>query len=232
LNKNTLLQIGGILLLTLLTGIFFNLSNPNRIQFIADEKIVDFSKSDSLLRTLHIQDSLLKAADSLKLISGKREDSLRIANEKRIQDSILAANRHDSLKRVQDSIKTVKQKTEDSIKNAQNTQTQDIVKPVDIRIDFAKALFDKKYRFIDARDIADYNAGHIQGALNIPYHEYEKYKDRLNNLPKDQVYVTYCSSACDVSIDMAYAMAKLGFKKVYIFHGGWDEWKAAGYPVN
>jgi rhodanese-related sulfurtransferase len=126
----------------------------------------------------------------------------------------------------------VKQKTEDSIKNAQNTQTQDIVKPVDIRIDFAKALFDKKYRFIDARDIADYNAGHIQGALNIPYHEYEKYKDRLNNLPKDQVYVTYCSSACDVSIDMAYAMAKLGFKKVYIFHGGWDEWKAAGYPVN
>jgi hypothetical protein len=98
LNKNTLLQIGGILLLTLLTGIFFNLSNPNRIQFIADEKIVDFSKSDSLLRTLHIQDSLLKAADSLKLISGKREDSLRIANEKRIQDSILAANRHDSRK--------------------------------------------------------------------------------------------------------------------------------------
>jgi len=232
LNKNTLLQTGGILLLTLLTGIFFNLSNPNRIQFIADEKIVDFSKSDSLLRTLHIQDSLLKAADSLKLISGKREDSLKIANEKRIQDSILAANKHDSLKRIQDSVKVVKQKTEDSIKNAQNTQTQDIAKPVDIRIDFAKALFDKKYRFIDARDIADYNAGHIQGALNIPYHEYEKYKDRLDNLPKDQVYVTYCSSACDVSIDMAYAMAKLGFKKVYIFHGGWDEWKAAGYPVN
>ena len=232
MNKNTLLQTGGILLLTLLTGIFFNLSNPNRIQFIADEKIVDFSKSDSLLRTLHIQDSLLKAADSLKLISGKREDSLKIANEKRIQDSILAANKHDSLKRIQDSVKVVKQKTEDSIKNAQNTQTQDIAKPVDIRIDFAKALFDKKYRFIDARDIADYNAGHIQGALNIPYHEYEKYKDRLDNLPKDQVYVTYCSSACDVSIDMAYAMAKLGFKKVYIFHGGWDEWKAAGYPVN
>ncbi len=232
MNKNTLLQIGGILLLSFLVGIFFNLSNPNRIQFIGNEKIVDFSKSDSLLKTLHIQDSLLKAADSLKMISGKRDDSLKLAIEKKFQDSILAANKHDSLKRVQDSLKAVKQKTEDSIKNAQNNQTQEIVKPVDIRVDFAKALFDKKYRFIDARDIADYNAGHIQGALNIPYHEYEKYKDRLDNLPKDQVYVTYCSSACDVSIDMAYAMAKLGFKKVYIFHGGWDEWKAAGYPAN
>jgi rhodanese-related sulfurtransferase len=230
LNKNILLQIGGILLLVLLVGIFFNLSNPNRIQFIANEKIVDFSQSDSLMNTLRIQDSLSKLADSLKMISGKRDDSLKLANEKRLQDSILAAGKQDSVKRVQDSLKAVKEKAEDSLKNAQNTQ--DIVKPVDIRIDFAKALFDKKYRFIDARDLADYDAGHIQGALNIPYHEYEKYKSRLDNLPKDQVYITYCSAACDVSIDMAYAMAKLGFKKVYIFHGGWDEWKAAGYPAN
>ena len=219
------------MLLTLLIGIFFNIANPNRIQFIGDEKIVDFSQSDSLLNVLRIQDSLLKAADSLKKISGLREDSLRFANEKRIQDSLLAARKQDSLKKIQDSVKIAQQKNEDSLKNAQNNQT-DIVKPVDIRIDFAKALFDKKYRFLDARDAADYNAGHIQGAINIPYHDLEKYKDKLNALPRDQVYITYCSSACDVSIDMAYAMAKMGFKKVYIFHGGWDEWKAAGYPVN
>lgn len=231
MSKNTLLQIGGILLITLLAGIFYNLSNPNRIQFIGDEKNVDFSASDSLLNALRIQDSLLRAADSLKNLASNREDSLRLANEKRIQDSILAANKQDSLKRVQDSLAAVKQKIEDSVKNAQN-QTQDFAKPVDIKIDFAKALFDKKYTFIDARDIADYDAGHIQGAMNIPYHEYDKYKNRLDNLPKDQVYVTYCSASCDVSIDMAYAMAKLGFKKVYIFHGGWDEWQTAGYPAN
>jgi rhodanese-related sulfurtransferase len=231
LNRATLFQTGLILLLTLLIGIFFNIANPNRIQFIGDEKIVDFSQSDSLLNALRIQDSLSKAADSLKRISGLREDSLRLANEKRLQDSLLAARKQDSLKKIQDSIKTAQQKNEDSLKNAQNNQT-DIVKPVDIRIDFAKALFDKKYRFLDARDAADYNAGHIQGAINIPYHELEKYRDKLNALPRDQVYITYCSSACDVSIDMAYAMAKMGFKKVYIFHGGWDEWKAAGYPVN
>lgn len=229
MNKQALLQVTGILVITLLAGIFFNISNPNRIQFIANEKVVDFSSSDSLLNALRIQDSILKAADSLKNSSNQRSDSLKAALEKHKQDSILAANKTDSLKRVQDSLKAVQQKKEDSIKNAQPTE---IVKPVDIKIDFAKALFDKKYRFIDARDISDYNAGHIQGAMNIPFHEIEKYKDKFNDLPKDQVYVTYCSAACDVSIDMAYYMAKLGFKKVYIFHGGWDEWKNAGYPAN
>ncbi len=231
MNKKALLQIAGILLITVLTGIFFNIANPNRIQFIANEKFVNFSQSDSLLNALRLQDSILKAADSLKNTSNRREDSLRLAHEKHIQDSTIALNKSDSLKRIQDSLKTINQKKEDSIKNAQN-QVTDFAKPIDIKIDFAKALFDKKYRFIDARDLSDFGAGHIQGALNIPFHEIEKYKDRLNDLPKDQVYVTYCSSACDVSIDMAYYMAKLGFKKVYIFHGGWDEWKAAGYPAN
>jgi len=231
LNIKIIFQVSAILLITLLAGIFFNISNPGRIQFIANEKIVDFSQSDSLLNALRIQDSILKAADSLKNSSNRREDSLRIAREKFIQDSILAANKTDSLKRIQDSVKAANQKKDDSLKNVQSNQ-QDFVKPVDIKIDFAKALFDKKYRFIDARDESDYNAGHVQGAMNIPFHEIEKFKDRLNGLPKDQVYVTYCSAACDVSIDMAYYMAKMGFKKVYIFHGGWDEWKAAGYPAN
>lgn len=228
MSRRVIIQISSILALTLAVGVFYNLSNPNGIQFIANEKVVDFSQSDSLMNTLRMQDSIQRAADSLKTRSLNREDSLRLVNEKRLQDSILAKNKTDSLKKIQDSVKTADQKKQDSIKNSQTTQ--EISKPVDIKIDFAKALFDKKYRFIDARDLSDYSAGHIQGAMNIPFHEIEKYKDRLNDLPKDQVYVTYCSSACDVSIDMAYYMAKLGFKKVYIFHGGWDEWKNAGYP--
>ncbi len=238
MGKRTVLEICGILLLTLLIGLFYNLSNPNRIHFIGREQVVDFSQSDSLMRTMQRQDSLQKLADSLKNNSNKREDSLKIANEKRIKDSIQVARQdslkqhnQDSLKHVQDSVKAAKEKLKDSVKTNDN-QNQNFVKPIDIKIDFAKALFDKKYRFIDARDIADYQAGHIQGAMNVPYHELEKFKGVLEGLPKDQVYVCYCSSACDVSIDLAYAMAKMGFTKTYIFHGGWDEWKTAGYPAN
>ena len=228
MNKKVLLQSAGILGLSFLVGIFYNLSNPNRIQFIGDVKIVDYSQSDSLLNALHIQDSLQKTADSLKTISSQRDDSLRLINEKKIQDSILNVHKQDSVKHVKDSIEVV-QKKQDSIKSVEK---QEISKPIDIRIDFAKALFDKKYRFIDSRDPADYQAGHISGAMSIPFHEIEKFRDVLDGLPKDQVYVVYCSASCDVSIDMAYYMAKMGFKKTYIFHGGWDEWKSAGYLVN
>ncbi|HJY62919.1 MAG TPA: rhodanese-like domain-containing protein [Ignavibacteria bacterium] len=227
MNKTTLLQSASILGITLLAGIFFNLSNPNRIQFIGDEKTVDFSESDSLLMALHIQDSLQKIADSIKTISSKREDSLKIAYEKKMQDSLLNVRKQDSIKNVKDSLAAILKNKEDSVKNAQNFS-----KPVDIKLDFAKALFDKKYRFIDSRDPADYNAGHVAGAMNIPFHEIESYRNVLEGLPKEQVYVVYCSAACDVSIDLAYYMAKMGFKKTYIFHGGWDEWLEAGYPAN
>lgn len=230
MNKKTLLQAAAITGLTFLTGIFFNISNPNRIQFIGDEKQLDFAQSDSLLNALRVQDSLQHLADSIRNISFQREDSLKSANEKRVQDSILNALRQDSVKHVNDSISALEKRRDDSIKNLQSKGN--FVKPVDIKLDFAKALYDKKFRFIDSRDPADYQAGHIEGAMNIPFHDIEKYRDVLDGLPKDKAYVLYCSAACDVSIDMAYYMAKMGFRRTYIFHGGWDEWKSAGYPVN
>jgi len=230
LTKKTVLEIIIILLIVVPVGIIYNLSIPNRIPFIGEEKDIDFSQSDSLMNVLRLQDSLKKGADSLKQYSIQREDSLRLVQEIRNQDSLMAVSKQDSLKRINDSLKTHKQHVKDSIINAK--KENDSAKPIDIRLDFAKALFDKKYLFIDARDPADFNAGSIKSAINIPYHNFEKDKSGVESLPKDKVYVIFCSSACDVSIDLAYAMAHMGFTKVYIFHGGWDAWKEAGYPTN
>lgn len=226
--KKVVLEVSIILIIAILIGIFYNLSNPNRIPFIGKEKSTDFSQSDSLFLALKRQDSLQRAADSIMLNSNRLQDSLKLANEQRVKDS-LSSVKLDSIKRVNDSLKSVKKSLEDSLKALENKK-DDFVKPVDIKLDFAKALYDKKYKFIDSRDEADYSAGHIQGAINIPYKKLEQQKQKLLSYSKDDVFVIYCSSACDVSIDMAYAMAKDGFKKVYIFHGGWDEWKTAGYP--
>ena len=230
MTKKTVLEIVIILLIVIPVGIIYNFSSPNRLPFIGEEKDIDFSQSDSLLNALRVQDSLQKSADSLKQFSIQREDSLRLVQENRVQDSLLALSKQDSVKRVNDSLKAYKQHVKDSLINAKNEK--DFAKPIDIRIDFAKALFDKKYQFIDARDPADFNSGSIKGAINIPYHNFEKDKSGVELLPKDKVYVIFCSSACDVSIDLAYAMAHMGFTKVYIFHGGWDAWKEAGYPTN
>lgn len=231
MTKRTVFEIAAILVLTLAVGTYYNISNREMLPFIGEEKVLDFSASDSLLQALRVQDSLQSIADSLRNISLRREDSLNLAKQQKINDSLLAVLKQDSIKRVSDSINSANKRIEDSIKIAQK-QAEDFVKPIDIKLDFAKALFDKKYTFIDSRDPADFNAGTIQGAINIPYHELEQNKSKLDALPKDRVYVVFCSAACDVSIDLAYAMAKEGFDKVYIFHGGWDDWKSAGYPAN
>jgi len=230
LNKKTFLQIIVILLIVLPVGIIYNISSPNRLPFIGGDKEIDYSKSDSLMNVLRIQDSLQRIADSLNRSSMHTADSLRLVQEQKAKDSLQAVLKQDSIKHASDSLKANKQRIQDSISNAK--KEQDIIKPVDIRIDFAKALFDKGYKFIDARDEADFNAGSIKGAMNIPFHQLDANKSKLEGLPKDKVYVAFCSSACDVSIDLAYAMAHMGFTRVYIFHGGWDAWKEAGYPVN
>lgn len=226
INKKTAVHAGIIILTSLIIGFLYNYSNPAKLPFIGGERNIDYSQSDSLLNALRQQDSLQKTADSLRNISIWREDSLKLIKEQRIKDSLKTV-REDSLKRVNDSLKLVLKSKEDTVK-----KVQEFIKPVDIKLDFAKALFDRKYTFIDARDAADYQAGHILGAMNIPFHNFEEYKTKLESLNKENVCVCYCSSACDVSIDLAYAMVKMGFKKVYIFHGGWDEWKEAGYPAS
>ncbi|MGA2669406.1 MAG: rhodanese-like domain-containing protein [Ignavibacteria bacterium] len=222
MQTRTITEIVIILVIVVIVGVLYNLSSPTRLPFIAEERQFNFSQSDSLLKALQKQDSIEHAADSIKNLSIRREDSLR-KNQIKL----------DSIRRVSDSLKTItKKRTEDSLKALNNTASQDFTKPIDIRLDFAKALFDKHYQFIDARDESDYKAGTIQGAMNIPYHKLDQFKDKLNALPKEKVYVVFCSASCDVSIDLAYAMAKMGFNKLYIFHGGWDEWKNAGYPAN
>lgn len=231
MNKRTVYEILIILTLVLLVGIFYNLSSPNRIPFIGEDKPINYSQSDSLFTLLQKQDSILKTADSLKRVSIHQEDSLKLLDVKKKTDSLNAVLKQDSVNRVNDSIKFVRKHTDDSIKAVKENQ-ENFAKPIDIKLDFAKALFDKNYFFIDARDETDYKAGSIKGAINIPYHKLDQFQDKINSLAKDKVYVAYCSSACDVSIDLAYALAKQGFTKVYIFHGGWDEWKAAGFPQN
>jgi rhodanese-related sulfurtransferase len=230
LTKKTVLEIVIILLIVIPVGIIYNISNPDRIPFIREENEIDFSQNDSLLNVLRVQDSLQKIADSLKQNSISREDSLRLVQEQKIKDSLETVSKQDSTKRVNDSLKAYKQHVLDSINNAK--KENDFAKPIDIKIDFAKALYDKNYQFIDSRDAADFNAGSIKGSMNIPYHNFEQYKSKLEALPKEKVYVIFCSSGCDVSIDLAYAMARMGFTKLYVFHGGWDTWKEAGYPAN
>jgi len=109
----------------------------------------------------------------------------------------------------------------------------DITGPMVVSLEFAKYHHDKSsVIFIDARDPEDYDKGHIQGAINIPYDYYEDYDDIIDELNDSAIYITYCNGEeCSLSIDLAdYLYNDKLFDTILIFEGGWPEWKESGYP--
>lgn len=118
-----------------------------------------------------------------------------------------------------------------------NKNKQGFVEPQNIKLDFAKVLYDRKGLFIDGRLPQDYNSGHIKGAINIPYEEFHKKSkeertELFKGFNKNGIIVCYCIGGdCEMSIDLAYEIAKLGFNSVNIYLGGYKEWENAGYPV-
>jgi len=99
-----------------------------------------------------------------------------------------------------------------------------------ISLEQAKSFFDKDILFLDARDEAYYEQGHIKGAMkNIFLMELIFNIESIQS--KSDPLVVYCGDpGCGDSEDLAYDLQDYGFKKLYVFKGGWLEWSAAGYP--
>ena len=109
----------------------------------------------------------------------------------------------------------------------------DMMSPMLVNLEFSKYHFDAGSAvFIDARDPEDYESGHIQNAINIPYDYYEEFEDVIDGLDDSGIYIVYCSGdECSLSIDLAdYLYNEKLIDKLLIFEGGWPEWQDAGYP--
>lgn len=113
------------------------------------------------------------------------------------------------------------------------TDSSPINEPKHISLKEALKLHQAKVTFIDARENEEYQKGHITNSLNIPYLEFDKYKVKLNNIPKDEPLVSYCGGTdCDLSIMLGNKLASLGYSNVFIFFGGWNSWTEANYPIS
>tara|TARA_B000000609_G_C24172040_1_gene351075 strand:+ start:1161 stop:1643 length:483 start_codon:yes stop_codon:yes gene_type:complete len=99
-----------------------------------------------------------------------------------------------------------------------------------VSLDQAKSFYDNKVLFLDARDEAYFNKGHIKGALkNIFLMELIFNIEEIQK--KSDPLVVYCGDpGCGDSEDLAYNLQDYGFTKLYVFKGGWLEWSAANYP--
>ncbi len=118
-------------------------------------------------------------------------------------------------------------------KKQAETKIEAFSEPRAIKIDLAYKLFKQGVKFIDARMPNEYEAGHIKGAYNIPFDGDERYRDILNNFSKDEIIVVYCGGTdCDLSIYLGNEIFEKGFKRVYVFFGGWNEWLENNYPTS
>ena len=100
-----------------------------------------------------------------------------------------------------------------------------------ISLELAQQFFDDNILFIDARDNAFYNEGHIAGAIkSIPFSDLIDYIFTFKGF--DEPLVVYCDDEeCGLSQDLAYQIESEGFSNIYIFSGGWKLWESAKLPI-
>jgi rhodanese-related sulfurtransferase len=79
---------------------------------------------------------------------------------------------------------------------------------------------------IDARQTPDYEAGHIDGAINIPTTLCAAGRNaKLAEVAKNSRLIIYCQSAgCPYAEKVAVNLMEDGFNNLAIYKGGWVDW--------
>ena len=88
--------------------------------------------------------------------------------------------------------------------------------------------------FLDARSEADYQLGHIRGALNLPVHA-GNFGKRLQEfslaVAHEKELIVYCDGIdCSLGPELASILKGLGYRDVKILVNGWTQWITAGMP--
>lgn len=92
-------------------------------------------------------------------------------------------------------------------------------------------LAEKKAVLVDVRDLVEWNAGHVQGAVFLPWRDLQ---DKLTEaqvkekLPKDKIVYTHCAVGYR-SLRAAKILKKYGYE-VRALKPGYDELIKAGFP--
>ncbi len=82
-----------------------------------------------------------------------------------------------------------------------------------------KVEADERMTVIDIRSAADYEKGHIEGAINVPYGT--DIAKQLHKIPTNQSVLVYCYSGQTAS--QTTALLRMADRKAYNVSGGWNK---------
>lgn len=106
-------------------------------------------------------------------------------------------------------------------------QGQEVLEPVDRRTLITRARKGEVV-ILDVRPQEEYRAGHIAGAISIPFAEL---KHRLAELPREQEIVAYCRGPyCVLAAQAVDLLRHHGFRAVRLEDSVVD-WRAHGLPI-
>ena len=119
-----------------------------------------------------------------------------------------------------------------------------LIHPEGPRADFSELLIDGRYLptadvyaayaagqslvLLDARPGSDYLAGHITGAVSVPFYRVD---EAAPWLPEDAWLVAYCGCPHELSGQVADSLEGLGFEQTAVLDEGWFQWLVAGHPT-
>jgi rhodanese-related sulfurtransferase len=97
----------------------------------------------------------------------------------------------------------------------------------------AQQLWGAGVIFLDARPAAEYAAGHIPNALNLPAEQYAaRFSAVSAMLSTDMPLVVYCDGVeCELSHQVQQRLVRAGYRRARVLVNGWTLWRQAGRPV-
>lgn len=86
---------------------------------------------------------------------------------------------------------------------------------------------------IDARSLAEFERGHVRGAVCLPLDDLDQALSKnLDLLLQNKPIVIYCGGeGCDLSHLLARKLVAIGMDQVSVFTAGLNGWKTAGLPI-
>lgn len=197
------------------------LSNSNRLELL--EFLAQGSRSVESLANV----AKLSVANTSQHLQQLRQSGLVISRKEGLK--VYYSLSGDDVIALLDSLREVAERHLSDVDKLVNTYltAKDSLEPIPAHELLKKAKEDL-ITVLDVRPKEEFEAGHVQGAINIPIEELESH---LADFDPKQEIVAYCRGPhCILAFDAVAQLRKKGFQARRL-ENGYPEWKIAGLPV-
>ncbi|MBD3305928.1 rhodanese-like domain-containing protein [candidate division KSB3 bacterium] len=118
---------------------------------------------------------------------------------------------------------------EESAPNVHHEQILQDIAPQEAQALIQEHQGEEDFVILDVRTPREFEGGRLEQAVNLDYYS-ENFREALNKLDKDKMYLVYCRSGSR-SRQTLRLMEDLNFSHAYNLSGGILRWHSQGLPV-